>query len=140
LFRAITIITLAALITSCQCGGDAPMLTTPLPNGYFLNSNGGSFGVIYGPAGSLDQLKKLPDDTVRWCNAFGWEGSVVVCETEHGPFGKGPYASGYLILNTETAETWLAASESETLKILNALSVAAIPKLATSHFFSTREQ
>ncbi len=140
LFRAAAIFAITAFIASCRCSGDAPLLTTPLPNGYSLDSNGGSFGVIYGPSGSLAQLKAQPDDTERWCNAFGWEGAVVVCQTEYGPFGGRPDSFGYLIVNTETGDTWLAADEMEALKLLKTLSVASMPKLSTYHFFSTQEQ
>lgn len=140
LFRAIELFALTAFIASCRCGFDPPLLTTPLPNGYSLDSNGGSYGVIYGPSGSLAELKAQPDDTERWCNAFGWEGAVVVCQTEHGSFGQSPDSFGYLIVNTETAETWLTANQTETLKRLRALSVASLPKLSTHHFFYTRER
>ena len=138
--RAIGVFALTAVMAGCRCSGDAPLLTTLLPNGYSMDSNGGSYGVIYGPSGALTELKAQLDDTERWCNAFGWEGAVVVCQTEHGPFGQSPDSLGYLIVNTETAETWLVANEKDALKRLQSLSIASLPRLSTRYFFYTRER
>ena len=63
------------------CTGDPPLLTTPLPNGYAFDSNGGWYGYIKAADGKrmADHFGLLDDGTEAWCEEFAWENNIVVC-------------------------------------------------------------
>lgn len=125
-------------LVGCQAG-DAPLLSTELPNGYTFESNGGRNGYIRSPEGVWlsESFGIQSDGSERWCTEFGWEDAVVVCRLFDE--AKLPVVTdlGYLVLNTETGAVSVARSGEEATSLLKGMSVDSLPDLATS-FVSTR--
>ncbi|UJB63790.1 hypothetical protein YS110_02925 [Acidovorax sp. YS12] len=129
----------ASLLMGC---GDAPLLMTPLQNGYTFDSNGGYYGFIRNPSGQwLYMYFGMQDGGVEyWCNEFGWKGDAVVCAM--GKIVRGnskEISAGYFILNTRSAETWLVPDEARALEVLRTQSVSELPKMARRHPSTSRK-
>lgn len=75
-------LSLSVLCLLTACSDDAPLLSTPLPNGYSFRSNGGDIGAIYRPNGTrLAQYFGITEQHGEiWCSKFAWQGDWVIYE------------------------------------------------------------
>ncbi len=83
-------------------------MTTPLPNGYALDSNGGYFGYIKTPDGKrmADHFGILTNGTEAWCEEFAWQENSVICKLNvtYMKAGKEMMKYSFFIIDTKTAE------------------------------------
>ncbi len=129
MLRRVPILLASTLFTACT--GDAPLLSTPLPNGYSFESNGGWNGFVRGPAGLwlAEHFGMQSDGSERWCNEFGWSGSVLICRLTNEAVV--PAAEmGYLILDTESGVVLIAENREKAISVLGAHSINSFPSLA----------
>jgi hypothetical protein len=95
------------LMAACW-SGDPPLLTTPLPNGYALDSNGGYYGYIKAPDGKrmTDHFGILDNGTEAWCEEFAWQEDTVACKLQgtNQRDVKKYEAIGFFIIDTTTGE------------------------------------
>ncbi len=101
--------TMAIALTGC---GDPPLLTTPLPNGYAMNSNGGSYAYVMRPDGQrmADYFGILDNGRQQWCEGFAWHGYHVICELEVSSNGGAYLQGGYFLLNAQSGEAHVLSS------------------------------
>ena len=112
------------------------MYRTPLPGGYSFDSNGGWYGHFRDPSGIwlADHFGIQNDGSERWCNEFGWSGTVVVCALELvAPGEENPVSFGYYVLDTKRREVSHAPDLKSLSALLKRLSVPSVPSLTTVH-------
>lgn len=129
------------LLAGCRCSGDAPLYRTALPGGYSFHSNGGIYGYVRDPSGTMlsGHFGIQDDGSERWCNEFGWSGVVAVCALERiEARTHKTIAFGYYVIDTSRGEIQHLADDGALGTALNALSVAGIPRMATVHDSTAR--
>jgi len=133
----LSIVLLVSLLVGCP---DAPLLTTPLPNGYKFRSNGGWYGYILTPEGNrLSSYFGIIDDkTEAWCEEFGWYKHLVVCKrTEYFLSSASKKAENYLLLNTSSGEIFIKNQDQAT-KIWQQEFGLKLPALSIKHSETSR--
>lgn len=125
------------LISACN-PFDPPLYTTPLPNGYAQESNGGEMGFLVSSGGHIVAPQILGPEAVpeRWCNNFGWSGDLVVCEAvQYGTraFVDPPKSIEYLLLNTRTGQLTVFKTRDELSAWWRSEIRSPLPPLAKEH-------
>lgn len=120
---------------------DPPLYRTPLPNGYAQDSNGGEFGLIVMPTGDsggkiIAPIGPGPNGRERFCNDFGWDNDLVVCELiEYADraFVDPPLSRQYLLFDTRTGQVSYYSTHQELEISWARFSSSPIPALHKEH-------
>jgi hypothetical protein len=145
--RSFLLIVVLATVIACN-PFDPPLYKTPLPNGYEQWSNGGEFGALVKPKPIRPTAGKViapigpgPNGRDRWCDTFGWNENLVVCEvTEYADraFVDPPLSREYLMLDTTNGSVVYYKTRSELVQVWSATTVAPLPPLVKEHSSRTR--
>ena len=126
------------------CGsGDPPLLTTPLPNGYSLDSNGGYYGYIKTPEGKrmADHFGILDNGTEAWCGEFAWQENTVVCKMQgiNQSDVKKHKAIGFFIIDTRSAEITKFKTEKAANSFWNEKFGNPLPEMKTKYLITNKK-
>lgn len=128
-------------LTLMACG-DAPLLVTPLPNGYTFHSNGGGFGNIKNPDGLrlVEYFGIRNNGRETWCTEFSWQSDTVICKLgEYGQHGFDASRTEFFVLDTVTGEVIVFPDQMSVQGFWTARFNSAVPQLYR-RYSSTRTE
>ena len=130
-------VTLFFIILNLTCCGDPPLLRTPLPNGYALDSNGGNYGYLKTPDGKRmsEYFGMLNNDIEVWCREFAWQDDFVICKmyetSKSDNYQK--EAIHYFVVDTSTSKITRFWSEGKVSQFWKNKFGNPIPEMKSKH-------
>ena len=122
---------IASFISACS---DPELMTTPLPNGYSFNSNGGEFGYVQHKGERLSTyFGMLENGQEKWCTDFAWNRKYFICKYIQYGNGLDPRDIEYFVLNTDTDRIVVFSTVEDARVFWNKMTESALPELKRKH-------
>jgi len=125
------LLVIGVVISGCS---DPKLWTTPLPNGYSFNSNGGEFGYVQYKGDRLSTyFGMLVNGEEKWCTDFAWNRKYFVCKYIQYGNGIDPKDIEYFVLNTDSGRVLIFSTVEDTRVFWKKMAENELPELKRKH-------